>query len=72
MSNKNLNQAEIQKTRDKCANTAVAICIASIVGIVFSPSILVTVAVTILGGGFGYFSLKKIEKLNESEKDPIG
>ena len=68
MLNKNLTKAEIKKGRDKCANLGIAVCMASIVGIILSPSILITVAITAVGGGAEYIALQKVKKLNEEEK----
>lgn len=63
-----IRKAEIKKQRDKIANVAVFACIAGIGGIIFSPSIPITIAVTALAGGTGYVGLKKIQKLNDEEK----
>lgn len=65
----NLNRkAEIKQERDKIANVSVLVCIAGIGGIIFSPTIPLTLAITALAGGTGYVGLRKIKKLNDEEK----
>lgn len=43
------------------SNLSVGICIASLIGIVISPSIPVTAAVLVVGGGLALIGLSKIQ-----------
>jgi len=61
-------KAEIKRQRERIANVSVVACTLGIVGIIFSPSIPITIAVTAISGGTGYIGLQKIKKLNEAEK----
>lgn len=63
-----IRKAEIKQKREKIANISVIACIAGIGGIILSPTIPITIAVTAIAGGTGYIGLKKIQKLNDEEK----
>lgn len=61
-------KSEIKKERDFYCNVSVAFCIASMVGILLSPTIPITAGILAVGAGGSLLGLKKIEKLNAEEK----
>lgn len=69
MSNKSFKEAEIKKARDRYCNVSASVCVAGIIGVILSPTIPITIAVATITGGIGYAGLKKIQKLNDEEKN---
>ena len=67
MENKKLTEAE-QKDLNSRSNTALIVGIGTVAGIVFSPTILFTVIVTVVGGGILLLTKVKIEKITGDEK----
>lgn len=69
MSKQNLTKAEIKRTIDKYAKIGITICMASIVGVILSPSIPITIAFTAIGAGGGGLISEKMKKLRAMEKE---
>jgi len=59
---------EIKRSKSRYCNTSATILVVGIVGILCSPTIPITLAITAVSGGIGCFGLKKIKKLNLEEK----
>lgn len=61
------NNFQKKKASDKYLDVAVSVCGASIIGVVFSPSIPVTCLITAVAVSVVYYATKKIAKLKKSE-----
>lgn len=63
-----LTKESVKKEKDKYANLSLIVGTATVVGIICAHPLILVALLLIIGGGVEYYSLKKINKLNEIEK----